>query len=728
MKKIIFKLLFIISAILVFNSTFLIRNCQSQWVWQNLKPQSNQIKDFCLFNESTLIAFGYPNTIIKTTNGGGSWINMSNYSFHEYDYKYSYFINENTGWIQADEGYPYNKTLKTTDGGKNWTLNYRDFAIHLLKFLNDNTGYSFGPGIVIKTTNGGMNWSNTNFPGNNIQWTGLDFIDINTGWAAGYITSPYPSENFIMKTTNGGLNWIDYDPGFDSQGIRDIKFVNAQTGWFCGEIGYVKKTTNGGVNWFIQSLNQNVLTRKLFFHDAQTGWILPGYQDTVIFRTTNGGINWIQTYIPIQGSQGGLKFFNQNTGYIFGGVDSRQIIKSTNGGQNWFFLSSGIFKNISSVYFADANYGWAVGGGDNYLRTTNGGNNWFLADIPGIYFLNDVYFKDQQTGWLLTSSKILKTTNSGTNWNILYDTAAPWSNIAYSFSFKNENEIFVPRGYCILKSTNGGANWFRQYINNGSFSIGTIKFFSESNGWLISNFNGSKLFKTTDGGQSWIENLYSEIKINNIYFLNSNTGWLTASKDLIYTLKNLVYKTTNGGLNWVSYLHTDTIPASFDKIFFENENTGISIGWNYLHKTTNGGINWSSYCMLYETFSSMFFLNSNTGWVCGSYGTILKTTTGSSVWVNNISTHTIKDYMLMQNYPNPFNPSTTIRYNLPRAGVVRLAVYDVMGREVEMLVNERQAAGSYEATFDGSRFASGVYFCSLKSGNFSETIKLLLIK
>jgi hypothetical protein len=132
--------------------------------------------------------------------------------------------------------------------------------------------------------------------------------------------------------------------------------------------------------------------------------------------------------------------------------------------------------------------------------------------------------------------------------------------------------------------------------------------------------------------------------------------------------------------------------------------------------------------MLYETFSSMFFLNSNTGWVCGSYGTILKTTTGSSVWVNNISTHTIKDYMLMQNYPNPFNPSTTIRYELPRAGSVRLVVYDVMGREVEMLVNERQAAGSYEATFDGSRFASGVYFCSLKSGNFSETIKLLLIK
>ncbi|MCX6160614.1 MAG: T9SS type A sorting domain-containing protein [Ignavibacteriae bacterium] len=101
------------------------------------------------------------------------------------------------------------------------------------------------------------------------------------------------------------------------------------------------------------------------------------------------------------------------------------------------------------------------------------------------------------------------------------------------------------------------------------------------------------------------------------------------------------------------------------------------------------------------------------------------------MFVNNIkviSGETPEGFSLSQNYPNPFNPSTKIRYELPRAGSVRLAVYDVIGREIEMLVNERQAAGSYEATFDGSRFASGVYFCSLKSGNFSETIKLLLIK
>ena len=85
-------------------------------------------------------------------------------------------------------------------------------------------------------------------------------------------------------------------------------------------------------------------------------------------------------------------------------------------------------------------------------------------------------------------------------------------------------------------------------------------------------------------------------------------------------------------------------------------------------------------------------------------------------------------YSLSQNYPNPFNPVTKIRYDLPRAGVVRLVVYDVMGREVEMLVNERQAAGSYEAVWDGTRFASGVYFYRLTADGYSEPRKMLMIK
>ena len=74
-------------------------------------------------------------------------------------------------------------------------------------------------------------------------------------------------------------------------------------------------------------------------------------------------------------------------------------------------------------------------------------------------------------------------------------------------------------------------------------------------------------------------------------------------------------------------------------------------------------------------------------------------------------------YILSQNYPNPFNPSTVIRYQLPEASNVRLAVFDFLGREVAMLVNERKAVGSYEIRFDASGFSSGVYLYRLTADN-----------
>jgi N-acetylneuraminic acid mutarotase len=83
---------------------------------------------------------------------------------------------------------------------------------------------------------------------------------------------------------------------------------------------------------------------------------------------------------------------------------------------------------------------------------------------------------------------------------------------------------------------------------------------------------------------------------------------------------------------------------------------------------------------------------------------------------------------LRQNYPNPFNPSTTIRYELPRSSEVNLSVYDLLGRQVSVLVNERKNTGSYEAKFDAGGLSSGVYVCRLKAGDFAQSRKMLLVR
>ena len=85
-------------------------------------------------------------------------------------------------------------------------------------------------------------------------------------------------------------------------------------------------------------------------------------------------------------------------------------------------------------------------------------------------------------------------------------------------------------------------------------------------------------------------------------------------------------------------------------------------------------------------------------------------------------------YDLYQNYPNPFNPTTKIKYAIPERSIVELKVYDVIGREVELLVNEEQDLGYYELDFNASKFSSGVYFYQLKAGTFIQTKKMILVK
>jgi hypothetical protein len=87
-----------------------------------------------------------------------------------------------------------------------------------------------------------------------------------------------------------------------------------------------------------------------------------------------------------------------------------------------------------------------------------------------------------------------------------------------------------------------------------------------------------------------------------------------------------------------------------------------------------------------------------------------------------------KVFSLEQNYPNPFNPRTGIRYSVPGVSDVKLTVFDILGREVAVLVNERKPAGRYEVTFDASDLASGMYVYRLTAGRSVDTKTMLLVK
>ena len=85
-------------------------------------------------------------------------------------------------------------------------------------------------------------------------------------------------------------------------------------------------------------------------------------------------------------------------------------------------------------------------------------------------------------------------------------------------------------------------------------------------------------------------------------------------------------------------------------------------------------------------------------------------------------------FNLSQNYPNPFNPVTTISYQIPQTSFVSLKVYDILGTEIAIIVNEEKPAGEFEVEFDGTGLASGIYFYKLQTRNYNSVKKMVLLK
>ncbi|MCX6162361.1 MAG: T9SS type A sorting domain-containing protein [Ignavibacteriae bacterium] len=171
-----------------------------------------------------------------------------------------------------------------------------------------------------------------------------------------------------------------------------------------------------------------------------------------------------------------------------------------------------------------------------------------------------------------------------------------------------------------------------------------------------------------------------------------------------------------------------------NSLFFINSNTGWVVG-STIMKTTNGGTNWNNdlpnlipYSDSYNCLHSVFFSDQNTGWVVGSYAAIFSITNGGSTLINQISTETPAGYSLCQNFPNPFNPSTKISFQLPVVSSSSLKIFDITGKEVATLVNERLNAGTYTVDWNASEFPSGVYFYRLTAEGYGETRKMMLIR
>lgn len=398
--------------------------------------------------------------------------------------------------------------------------------------------------------------------------------------------------------------------------------------------------------------------------------------------------DWVLLNTP--GMQGAttMEFVNQNTGFVTAG---NQIFRTNDAGITWGLTANTTYQSFYTQ-FLNQNTGFTYGI-YKIQSTTNCGNSWDVVTLDSA--LRAIYFADEYTWYTSTvNNAIRKTTDKGQTWQYLH-ALLPTAYAYRTIHFMNTTTGFIAGDNgggvsalgLIRKTTNGGVNWITRTTLTG-VEPRSFTFVNATTGYLSANY---KIYKTTDAGDSWQE--YVTPNNRDVYysinFPNSSTGFAAGNNN--FTGNTTVIKTTNGGETWFEIIN----------------NNGMF-------------------------FSDIFFTDVNVGYICGSIGVssgcILKTTTGGLTYITQTSSNVPKLFSLSQNYPNPFNPSTVVSYQLPVAGFVQLKVYDVLGNEIETLVNEKQNAGSYSVDFNAASLPSGIYFYKLVTDRFSETKKMILMK
>lgn len=383
-------------------------------------------------------------------------------------------------------------------------------------------------------------------------------------------------------------------------------------------------------NWFWQ--NPAPVGNHIFdsyFVDENIGYAVG--MDGIIIKTTNGGENWTQQLSHTNRILTSVYFLNKDTGYITSGDEFSSVavpailLRTLDGGEIWETISSFSNTHLSTILFLNSNTGFMVGGSYNpgkyayIFRTTNSGFNWTREILPvnglrlyGITFINDsVGFTAGEGG------RILKTANAGLNWDFM--------------------------------NTGGSGNYteFR-----------SIKFINSDTGiavgFHVTPNNLGKIYISTDAGENWFQQ-YSGLNtmFNQVEFVDSKIGYIAAGESILND-KGKILKTTTSGFTWDTLSISDhnklfsiSIIASSKILGFGNLGTII--------KSTDSGFSWNNISKSLigskTNLNKIRFSSSNTGYIVGDSGVILKTTDQGEIWIDTYYNDSadIKDINCMDN-------------------------------------------------------------------------------
>ena len=228
------------------------------------------------------------------------------------------------------------------------------------------------------------------------------------------------------------------------------------------------------------------------------------------------------------------------------------------------------------------------------------------------------------------------------------------------------------------------------------------------------------LFIGSTAYSQWTEQTSSTAKKQNaVFFLNQLTGF---TGGLALGGQGGMCKSTDGGLSWsllAGYVGSTPLNA-----YFINASTGYVVNSSgELKMTTDGGVSWLNQSVPANGSYADIHGSGSFACIAGK-----KIATNTTVSIQQISNELPSEFSLEQNYPNPFNPMTNVKIQMPNSGFVKLAVFDITGKEVAVLINRELSTGTYKIYFDASNLATGVYFYRMQTNGFTQTKKMLMIK
>jgi photosystem II stability/assembly factor-like uncharacterized protein len=373
---------------------------------------------------------------------------------------------------------------------------------------------------------------------------------------------------------------------------------------------------------------------------------------------------------------------------------------------------------------------------DRIERSTDHGNTWetvFNAGWQPLTMAIDS-FDNLYAGRF---ENAYKSSNNGDIWETLADTLLAGI-FVHSISISPKGYIFIAPG--IFRSTDNGKHWitipFQYLVTNFLFLKNGVMLADVITGYYPNPCRS--IYRSTNDGNSWDSVFTSNYSVE-CSLVESKNGTVFAATLGYDSTHGGIYRSTDSGISWTSVnsdLPSRKINAlaasSTGKLFAAINGTGI-------FQSVDNGNSWTNFTNgLDDLRIQCLGINLNDQLFVGTGPSELPTpeTLGGSVYYCNTSTFVSHNnstspakFELSQNYPNPFNPNTTIKYSIPITSKVRLTVYNLLGEEVEVLVNDIQNIGIYEVTFNANVLTSGVYFYRINAGNkYSEVKKMLLIK